>query len=357
MSRLEAHIVASRGDFVVDVECSTGPGETIAVLGPNGAGKSTLVAALAGIVPLDRGHIQIDGRVLEDPERGVRVTPRDRDIGVLFQGLHLFPSLTVLDNVTYGLVARGADRQAARDRALGLLERLDVAQLSDRQPQQLSGGEAQRVALARALAPSPSLLLLDEPLSAQDAEARGRARHVLRDLLLDFAGASLIVTHDPLEALTLGDRVIVIEGGKTVQSGAAESLRRRPATRYVAALAGVNIANGMITRSDSGVFLEAGQLKLAVSGGELESGSQATAVIPPTAIVLMTEVPHTSARNIIDSTIATIDRLADRARVSLSTTPPLTAEITLESLSEMALAEGAPILAAIKATEIAVYPD
>ncbi len=185
MTGLRARVVASRGDFRLDVELTVEPGEVVALLGPNGAGKSTALAALAGLVPLEAGRVELGGRVLDDPAAGVRLPPPDRRIGVVFSDALLFPHLSVLENVAFGPRALGVARDTARRTAQELLDSLDVGALAARRPRQLSGGQAQKVALARALAVEPELLLLDEPLSALDAGARPRVRADLRRRLRD----------------------------------------------------------------------------------------------------------------------------------------------------------------------------
>ncbi|HUF89927.1 MAG TPA: ABC transporter ATP-binding protein [Gemmatimonadota bacterium] len=326
------------------------------MLGPNGAGKSTLVAALAGLAPLDAGRVAVGGRVWEDVVAGVRLAPGERRIGVAFQDARLFPALSALDNAAYGPRARGVSRAESRRRARAWLERLGALHLAERRPAALSGGEAQRVALARALAADPEVLLLDEPLSAQDAAARSAARRALAGALAGFGGVALVVTHDPIEALTLADRVVVLEGGRIVQAGDAESLRRRPATAWVAELAGVNLLAGRLVAAGREIFLESGALRLAVLPGEVPIGAAAEAVVPPHAIVLSLDAPRGSARNVLRGGIAAIDPRGDRVRVTLDTRPPLTAEITAESLADLALSEGSIVHAAIKVTEIEVFP-
>lgn len=352
---LEARIAVARGGFALDAEFSAPPGTT-AVLGPNGAGKSTLVAALAGLEPLDAGRVSVGGRVWEDVGAGVRLRPGERRIGVAFQDARLFPALSALDNAAYGPRARGMPRAQARGSARAWLEKLDAQHLSDRRPAALSGGEAQRVALARALAAEPDVLLLDEPLSAQDVAARSAARRALAATLGDFTGVALLVTHDPIEALTLARRVVVLEAGRVVQAGDADALRRRPASPWVAELAGVNLLRGRLVPAGRETILESGGLRLAVLPGDLPVGTEAEAIVPPRGIVLSTDRPRSSARNVIPGRVSAIDLRGDRVRVTLDTRPPLTAEITAESLAEMALAEGTPIHAVIKVTEIEVFP-
>ena len=352
---LEARVRVVRAGFALDAELEAPPGTT-AILGPNGAGKSTLVAALAGLIPLDGGRVTVDARVWEDPASGIRLRARERRLGVAFQAPRLLPWLDALDNVAYGPRARGARESEARGRAMEWLGRLGAGHLARRRPGALSGGEAQRVALARALATDPDLLLLDEPLSAQDAPARGEARRALAAALSDFGGVALVVSHDPIEALTLGGRVVVLEEGRVVQQGDGESLRRRPASPWVAALAGVNLLRGRLVAEGSGIVLECGALRLTVLPGGHAPGAEVAAVVPPRAIALSRDLPRSSARNVVAGTVRAIDARGDRVRVTLDTRPPLTAEITPASLTGLGIAEGVPLHAAIKVTEIELVP-
>jgi molybdopterin-binding protein len=236
------------------------------------------------------------------------------------------------------------------------LERLSAGHLAARRPAELSGGEAQRAALARALAADPELLVLDEPVSAQDVAARGVARRALRAALEDFGGVAVVVTHDPLDALTLADRVVVLEAGRIVQQGDSESLRRRPATPWVATLAGVNLLRGRLVPGGAGTTLECGALRLTVLPAGHAAGSDVAAIVSPRAIALSIEAPRSSARNVIAGRVRAIDPGAERVRVTLDTDPPLTAEITPESLRGLGIAPGVRLHAAIKVTEIEVVP-
>ena len=347
------HVV--RGGFVLDAELAA-PRGTTAILGPNGAGKSTLVAALAGLVPLAAGRVAAAGRVWEDTDAEVRVSPRERRVGVAFQDARLFPAMTALDNAAYGPRARGESRDGARRGAARWLARLGAEHLAARRPSELSGGETQRVALARALAAEPDVLLLDEPLSAQDVRTRGAVRRELAGALADFGGVALIVTHDPIEALSLAERVVVLEEGRVAQAGDAESLRRRPATPWVAALAGVNLLRGRLAAVGGETRLLCGDLSIAILANDREVGEEIAAVVPPRAITLSLEPPRSSARNVIAGRVAAIDAGADRVRVTLDTHPQLTAEITRESLADLAVAAGTRVYAAIKVTELEALP-
>jgi len=235
---LSAVIRATRGNFRLDVSFDVVDGETLAVLGPNGAGKSTILRCLLGLVPLDTGRIVLGDHVLEDTTNNLYVEPENRRVGAVFQDYLLFRHLSVIDNVAFGLRARGAKKESARLTARAHLERFEVEHLADRRPSQLSGGEAQRVALARALAVDPKVLLLDEPLAALDVTTRRTVRDELSLFLSAFGGPRLIVTHDPADARRLADRVLIVEHGSVVQHGSILDVMRDPATPYVAALFG-----------------------------------------------------------------------------------------------------------------------
>ena len=196
-----------RGGFTLEVSLAAAPGQVLGLLGPNGAGKSTLLSAVAGLTPLSAGRITLAGAVFDDADQGTFVEASGRPIGFVFQNYRLFPHMSVAENVAFSPRARGQGKEAARSAASYWLDRLRLTDLADRKPGQLSGGQAQRVALARALAGQPALLLLDEPLSALDAGTRLDVQAELKRHLADFAGPCLLVTHDPLEALVLADRV------------------------------------------------------------------------------------------------------------------------------------------------------
>jgi molybdate transport system ATP-binding protein len=228
---LVAAVAARLDRFELDVELSVARGEIVAVLGPNGAGKTTLLRAIAGFLPLDRGRVEIGERVVDDVAAGVFVPPAARRIGFVFQDYLLFPHLSARENVAFGLRATGTPASRARARADEWLARVGVADRADARPPQLSGGEQQRVALARALAIEPAVLVLDEPLAAVDADARAALRRDLRAYLTAFAGPTVLVTHDPVEAVTLADRLVVLEHGRVAQAGTVEEVTRRPGRR------------------------------------------------------------------------------------------------------------------------------
>ncbi len=350
-SGLVADIVVQREGFSLRAAMYLPAGRTVALLGPNGAGKTTAVHALSGLVPLDAGSIALDGVVLDDPERGVFVAARSRSIGVVFQDYVLFPHLSVLENVAFGLRSRGVAKRPARQSALEWLERLDVADLAKRRPGDLSGGQAQRVALARALVTEPRLLLLDEPLAALDVATRAELRHVVAQHLSAYDGARLIITHDPTEAFLLADELHVIEDGVITQSGSADDIRLRPRTPYAADLAGANLLAGDAAHGI--VDIDGHRLHIADTSA---SGHVVTA-IHARAIALHRERPHGSPRNTWETTIERLEHHGDRVRVRTGTPVTLTAEVTPDAVRALDLAPGGRVWVSIKATEIVVTAD
>ncbi|HEV2686331.1 MAG TPA: ATP-binding cassette domain-containing protein, partial [Actinomycetota bacterium] len=198
---LRADVRCEVGDFVVQAAIDAEAGRPVALVGPNGAGKTTLVRALSGLTPIEHGSVTLDDSVLDDAQ--THVPPRDRSVGVVFQDRALFDHMTALENVAFGLRARGVRAHEARQRARDLLRSMDIEHRTHAKSSQLSGGEAQRVAIARAIAHEPKLLLLDEPLASLDVRARSDVRALLAKVLAGFGGVAIVVTHDPIDALTL----------------------------------------------------------------------------------------------------------------------------------------------------------
>jgi molybdate transport system ATP-binding protein len=347
---LHAHLVVQRDAFRLDVQVHAQPGEVLALLGPNGAGKTTALRALAGLTTLTGGHVRLDGEVLEDPGQRRRIPPERRRVGVVFQDYLLFPHLSVLDNVAFGPRSRGQSTRAARERARAVLADLGLAEFAAVRPRALSGGQAQRVALARALAAEPRLLLLDEPLAALDAQTRLDIRAHLRRHLADFTGATLLVTHDPLDAMVLADRILIIEGGALVQEGKPAEIARRPRTEYVARLVGLNLYQG--TADGSQVRLEGGGV---LSVAEPLHGP-AFVAFPPTAVALHTTRPEGSPRNVWQATIDGLEWQGTHARIHLDGQIPAVAEVTPAAVADLNLAPGSEIWAAVKATDTHAYP-
>lgn len=217
-----------------DVSVEIHEGELLAVIGPSGSGKTTLLRSIAGFVQLDGGKIYIKERDVTD------LPPEKRNVAMFFQNYALWPHMSVFDNVAYGLKVRKLPKEKVKEKVEWALNFLDIGHLASRKPSQLSGGQQQRVALARAIVVEPDLLLLDEPLSNLDAKIRMRIRFELRDILKKLNIATLYVTHDQEEALSIADRIAVMNNGKILQIGEPREIYRRPKDLFVADFVGVN---------------------------------------------------------------------------------------------------------------------
>jgi molybdate transport system ATP-binding protein len=349
---LDAHLVVERtAGFTLDLALRIYPGSTAVLLGPNGAGKSTAALAIAGLIPLDKGSVVLNGRTLDDPRLGTLVPPEDRKVGMVFQDDVLFPHLTATDNVAFGLRSRGMPSRMAKHSAAEWLDRMGLAEIGERRATELSGGQAQRVALARALAIEPDLLVLDEPLSALDVTTRAETRRALTGHLAGFAGPRLVITHDPAEAFLLGDEVFVLEDGLLSQSGSPEEIRRKPRTRYAADLVGINLVAGF---AGKGVITTADGHNLYVA--DQKAAGPVLATVHPRAVMLLSDPPSGSPRNVWSTRVVSIEPSVDRTRVVLDRPLALTAEVTPAAVTEMGLREGGEVWVAIKATEIEVAP-
>jgi molybdate transport system ATP-binding protein len=373
---LDAHLDVRLGELHLDLALQVADGEVVALLGPNGAGKTTVLRTIAGLQALDGGCITLDGAVLDDPARGVFVPTERRPIGVVFQDYLLFPRLTAVDNVAFGLRARGLGKVEARTRAHDWLRRLDVDDHAAARPRALSGGQAQRVALARALATDPRLLLLDEPLAALDAGTRLQVRTELRRHLATFAGARLLITHDPVDALVLADRLVIVESGRVTQAGTPAEVTARPRSRYVAQLVGINLLHGTAVGPHTVRLTSGAELTLAdpvPAGGDRSGSAPAAAVAPadlvdrvdraelavairPQAIALHRHRPDGSPRNTWSAVVADLEPDRDRVRVTLDGPVPATAEVTPAAVADLELVPGAPLWASVKATDLTAYP-
>ncbi|MEU2671253.1 ABC transporter permease [Streptomyces sp. NPDC007164] len=323
------------------------PGTTIAVVGPNGAGKTTLLRALLGLTPRARARLSLgDTDVTELP-------PHRRQVAWVPQDGALFPHLSALTNTAYGLRAHGVSRAEARREAQQWLDRLGVGHLAHRRPAQLSGGQAQRVALARALAARPWLLLLDEPLAALDQTTRAHVRHTLRTHLAGFGGVCLIVTHDPVEAVSLADRVLVLDEGRTLQDAPPAEVTRNPRSPWVARMLGRNAWPG--TAAPDGTLALAGRGRLVVADA-LAEGTAALAIIAPEAVSVHHDRPGGSPRNVWPGTVRELTAVGSRLRVVIASdeAPDLVAEITPEAATELGLVEGTAVWTSVKATEVTV---
>jgi molybdate transport system ATP-binding protein len=355
-----------RGSFHLAADLRVGPGEVLGVLGPNGAGKTTLLRALSGLDALSSGSIRLGDLTLDDAATDTFVPTERRPVGLVFQNYRLFPHLDVRDNVAYAPRVQGASRRQARGAADTWLERLDLTALAARRPHEISGGQAQRVALARALAADPRLLLLDEPLSALDAKTRLDVRAQLRSHIDQFTGPVLIITHDPLEAMIMADRLLVIENGRVVQQGSPADVARQPATQYVARLVGLNLYTGTLQAATRSVYLDDGGTFIVTldddeplaKEGARQAERPVLVVLRPSAITIHTARPtHASPRNVWKGTVAALELLADRVRVQVDATPPALVDISAAAVADLALRPGTGVWLSAKATETEAYPD
>ncbi len=326
------------------------------LFGPSGSGKTTVLRALAGLDRPDEGSVHVDGETWFDGKAGVFLPPQRRHVGFLFQDHALFPHLTVRANVAYGLHRLPASRRARR--VVEICERIGIADLLDRRPGTLSGGQRQRVALARALAPEPRLLLLDEPLSALDAPTREELRGELRATLERSGIPAVVVTHDRIEALALGDRLAVLVDGAVRQIGPVAGVFSSPVDAEVARVVGTeNVIPARVTgRAEGLVALRAGAVDLLAvdpGGGDVE----AFACIRAEDVVVEPPGPHeSSARNRLQARVVGRRDEGPLTRLTLDCGIRIEALVTRASADRLSLSPGAPVAALVKAPSVRVVP-
>ena len=334
------------------------PGSILVLFGPSGTGKTTILRAIAGLLRPDRGRIVVDGAVWFDSSANRFMPPQERRAGYVAQDTALFPHLTVRANIEYGLRASAASPR--RHRADELIERVGAGGFADRVPRQLSGGQAQRIALARALAPSPTLLLLDEPFGALDTATRRDLRSEVRALLRETGTSAMLVTHDRLEAMAMGDDLAVMVDGELRQIGSVLEVFLRPANPAVARALGVETVVPALVdgTSDGLVDLRIGRARLvAVAGPECAIGAEVFACVRAEDVIVQRDFSaQGSARNHLAGLVVGIEPEGAIDRVTVDCGFTLVAAITRQSREELALAPGSPVTAAIKATAIHVVP-
>jgi spermidine/putrescine transport system ATP-binding protein len=281
-------------DALKDIWLTVEPGEFIALLGPSGCGKTTLLRCIAGFLSPDTGRIAIDG------EDMTRLPAHRRPLNTVFQNYALFPHMTVLENVAYGPRRQGAGRKEAAAKAAEALSLVGLADLGNRQPRQLSGGQQQRVALARAIVNRPKLLLLDEPLSALDLKLRKRMQFELKELQEKLGIAFIFVTHDQEEAMTMADRVVVMNAGRIEQEGAGDDIYRAPASRFVAEFIGE--AN-LISAEPVGPGLVRLSISAEPVAAETAGSARQVAVLRPEHVEIL---PDVSAIDVLITAAGTV---------------------------------------------------
>lgn len=350
---LDADLHLTRGTFSLDLPLRCAPGEVVALLGPNGSGKTTALHAIAGLAPLSAGHVTVEEAVWAAP--GHELEPQRRHVGLVAADHLLFPHLSAVANVAFGPRARGVPRADARARAMAELEAVGIGGLAERRPRQLSHGQAQRVALARALATDPKVLLLDEPLAAMDPESRPAIRSGLAARLRSFRGATILVTHDPLDALTFADRLVFLDDGRIVQEGSPREIVEQPRSRYVAQVAGLNLLSGTGDGSDT-MRVGSDQHAEVVTAGDPPGAGPCWIAFSPRSVALYVTSPDGSPRNTWPGVVAGVELLGQSVRVHVVGAVDIVAEITLASLTTLRLEPGTHVWASVKATEVSAYP-
>jgi molybdate transport system ATP-binding protein len=346
--KLTAAFDAQRDQFSLEFEIDVAPGETVAVVGPSGAGKTTALRCLAGLVRPSHGSIRFD-RVWFDGASGTFVPAHQRNATMVFARGALFGHMTAQANVEFGLQAAGASASSAQAGAIEALEIVNAAHLASRAASKLSGGEVQRVALARAVALRPGVLLLDEPLSALDIRLRPVVRGALRAAISATHAATVLVAHDPAEAMLFANHFIVVEEGRVVQAGDLSELRQRPATPYVASFAGTNLYRGQAHGlGDGSSEVQIGAAQLIVQG---EYEGDISIVLDPDAVTLSSSLHETSARNVLRGPVEAIVPDRGAFRVTLASDPPISARVTAHSLETLDVRSGQSLYAGFKAME------
>ncbi|MDR6225984.1 ABC transporter ATP-binding protein [Desmospora profundinema] len=343
-------------DFRLQVRTNFHEGITV-LAGASGSGKSTLLKMVAGFIKPDEGQVQLARRFLYHKTRGINIAPEGRGIGYVPQNYLLFPHLSVFENMAFGLRARGRMTQKEiKRRVMEVAELCKMSHLLDRHPTDLSGGEQQRVALSRAIVIEPTVLLLDEPFSALDVQTRRLIRTEVKSILETASIPSILVTHDPMDALTFGNEIYVMEDGKLVQKGPFQELKSRPRSRFVAEFTGLNSYHGFAKKKGPNLLsvqLEKGGSLIAVG----ENEGQVLVTIDPTDVVISSKKYPNSAQNCFPVTVLDItEDGSGRSRLVMKGDLELTAKISVQALQHLKIKPGNPVYAQIKATAIRVEP-
>ncbi|GAA1482009.1 ATP-binding cassette domain-containing protein [Gordonia sinesedis] len=352
-------------DFAAEVRCEVPfvvadvrvrPGRTLGVIGPNGAGKSTLLDILAGLRRTPDSVVRLGDRMLQSGSTFVEAYRRS--VVLLEQKPRLFPHMTVERNVGFGPAAAGLGRRRVAERVVYWLSAVGVADLAGRRPAELSGGQAQRVALARALAAEPDVLLLDEPFAALDVDVAQQMRMLVRSLLAERRGGTVLVTHDLVDVVGLADDVLVLDGGRVVDAGPTREVLARPGSRFTAALSGLNLLLGEYVGDGTVAGPDGRRIVATVDVGDAPGpGSPAAAAFSPRAVAVYLEAPHGSPRNVLHGQVVDVTPRGDHALVrSDCGGQTVDAEITWTAAADLGLGPGVPVSLVVKATEVRVYP-
>jgi putative spermidine/putrescine transport system ATP-binding protein len=335
---------------VKDVDLALGRGEFVSFLGPSGCGKTTILRMIAGFERPSAGRIHVDGTDITD------LNPNQRNIGMVFQAYALFPNMNVADNIGFGLKVKGVARDKRQARVAEMLSLIGLAGYEKRFPFELSGGQQQRVALARALAPSPRMLLLDEPLSALDAKIRVSLRQQIREIQRELGITTIFVTHDQEEALSISDRIVVMNAGRVEQVGPPFEIYNRPATKFVATFVGhLNTLNAVIADARQKTVSIDGQIvALSSLPRDAKSGEPVALTIRPEAVSLAN---GTERDIVLDGRVAEVSFLGSviRLRIDLGAN-----SVDLDTFNDQRTpppAHGAPVKVGIASSDILVLGE
>ncbi len=344
-------LIKMYGEFTAlkGISLTINEGEFISFLGPSGCGKTTLLRAIAGL------DFQSSGTIIQSDEDISALPPNKRDFGIVFQSYALFPNLSVARNVSYGLENRKADKDEIAKRVSELLQTVGLPGSEHKYPSQLSGGQQQRVALARALATSPGLLLLDEPLSALDAQVRVHLRSEIKDLQHKLGVTTIMVTHDQEEAMTMADRIVVMNAGVIEQVGTPEDIYQRPATAFVASFIGTINLLPCFVSSPYSVDLSGLSLKCDCDTNLLDK--KALLAIRPEDIGIR-DVSHEDV-NCMDVVVDEIEFIGSFARVGLNHGKELslTAEFSMNVMRDMDIQIGKAIKITLPSDHLRLFPE
>jgi molybdate transport system ATP-binding protein len=329
------------------------PTSRVTVLfGPSGAGKTTILRAIAGLERLTAGRIVFKGRVWADTSQGIHLPPQDRPVGYLFQDYALFPHLDVRENIGFGIRDLAGEDRARRVQQVA--QNFQVEDLLERKPAELSGGQQQRVALARALARNPELLLLDEPLSALDGPTRDSLRGKLGHLLKTLDAPAIVVTHDWMDALSLGDRLVVMSRGGVLQTGAPQDVFARPQHAEVAAAVGMEtvVAGSVKERQAGSLILRAGRADLVAVDPQDGQNDYFVCIRGDNVTIETQRAGQSSARNHLPGVVREVTPAGSLWRVTVDVGCEVVALLTRPAVEDMNLRPGAEVFAVFKASAV-----